>query len=221
MKTVDIDVLKEHYPAEYKRAYENWVDGLYDGLNEILHMSLEDICRQELEGKGWTCDDVTFSVGFTQGDGVCIEGHVYFDEFDETTLDEVSRDFPMCLELLRRDYFEVWSYPARRGYTSLVNWVVSSDIQEFEEDEVWDGEIRRLEGGVYHGLPESVALKAADAERFDRFADDMHSRLKDAQDRAYRAIIEEIESQESEEMFIEWARNFNEEFEVEDEESVV
>ena len=218
MKEVDIDTLREHYPSEYQLAFDRWVREQDDVIDMLLREDVPGYVREQLEGTGWHySSEVNYRVAFSQGDGVAIASSVYIDEFDEATLDELRKDFPMCVALLERDYLHVTSRLSNHSACSLINWELDT-MQEDEGDEDFDDHVYRLSDGIYDGLPESVAFQAAQAEGFDHFADDLGDRLKDAESRVYRMIVEEIEFQTSEEMFIERARDFDEKFEVEDEE---
>jgi len=220
MREVDIDVLKEHYPEEYQSEYERWANGQSDVVDAVLHEVAPMYADEQLEGTGWRYPcGIQWEASCSQSDGVSISSAVYFNEMNEATLDELRKDFPMCVALLKREYLHVWSDHSSRSVCSIVNWRFD-DIQENEDDEEWDGEVSRLSGGLYDGLPESVAFQVAHAEGFYRFVDDLGDRLKDAESKVYHTILDEIEHQYSEETFIEWARDTGETFEVEDEEAV-
>ena len=213
---VDVDTLKEHYPNEFDTHFMHWAEGQHDVLGMTLEEDIPHYIKEELEGTGWRQSNaMNYRVAFSQGDGVAVDSTVYHDEMSEATLDELRQDFPMCLELLERDYLHVWSICSPRGVCSIIKWELDT-MQEDEDHEDFDGCVYRLEGGIYDGLPESVAFQTAEAEGFDRFADDLGDRLHDAEQRVYNRIRDEIEFQTSEEMFIEWAREFEETFEVEE-----
>jgi len=211
---VDVDTLKEHYPNEFETHFLHWSEGQHDVLGMTLEEDIPHYIKQELEGTGWhATNDINYRVAFSQGDGVAVDSTVYYDEISEAILDELRQDFPMCLELMGRDYLHVWSICSPRSPISVIKWELDT-MQEDEDHEDFDGCVYRLKGGIYDGLPESVAFQTADAEGFDRFADDLGDRLHDAEQRVYDRIRDEIEFQTSEEMFIEWARDFDETFEV-------
>jgi len=216
MKEVDIDTLRADYPLEYEKQYADWAQSQCDIVCETALDDLRDCAEFELHGTGWhVTDSVNYQLAFSQGDGVAIDSTVYYDELNEATLDELRQDFPMCLELLGRDYLHVWSICAPRNVRSVIKWELDT-MQEDEDHEDFDGCVYRLEGGIYDGLPESVAFQIAEAEDFDRFADDLGDRLCDAEQRVYKRLRDNVEFQTSEDMFIEWARDFDVRFDVEE-----
>jgi len=145
MKEVDIDTLRADYPLEYEKQYADWAQSQCDIVCETALDDLRDYAEFELHGTGWhVTDSVNYQLAFSPGDGVAIDSTVYYDEMSKDTLDELRQDFPMCLELLGRDY------------------------------------------------------------------------LHDAEQRVYKRLRDNVEFQTSEDMFIEWARDFDVRFDVEE-----
>ena len=211
MSMVNIDVLKEHYPAEFERAYERWVSLVceVEDFSDVVSNSI----RNRLLSSGWLMEDFNFRLSYTQGDGVGIEAEFYLEHASSQRQDAVRREFPMCTELMRLGFFTVNTVmTGRLKILSRPNWEVDLGFWSYEDD---NDEV--IEDGVYKGLPLAAAESIAHEEGFDDFADFLYADIEVAESAAYSEIREEYEHQTSEEMFIEWARDFSKEFEVEDE----
>ncbi len=210
MKTVNVDVLEEHYPAGFRQAYESWVSSVC-GVEDFSDVVIESV-RHHLLSTGWLMEDLNFRLSYSQGDGVGIEAEFLFEHASSERQDAMRREFPMCTELMRLGFFTVNTVMVGRDKIfSRPNWEVDLGFWPYEDDD------EVIESGIYKGLPIATAENIANEEGFEDFAAFLYIDIEAAESGAYRELCEEYEHRTSEEMFIEWARDFDEEFEVEDE----
>lgn len=208
---VDVDTLKEHYPDDYQRHYERWAYNQWEFMGETWGDEMRELANEWLEGTGWDADDVSFSLSYSQGDGVALSAHFEYKNMSEEKLNELRERFPMCAEMLRREMLWVSSKVSMRGPRSHADWVT-----EYPDSNYLDISDVTLEGGIYDGLPLFTAAQLCEEEGEDNLANFLHQDLVDVENRLYQWMRDDADYQTSEEVFVEWARDFEETFEVEE-----
>lgn len=214
-KQVDIDVLKEHYPDEFDREYDIWQDTYCEFIDEAWDSDMSDLATEWLKGTGWDVGNVIYQLSHGQGDGVALDATFEYSLISEEKLNELRERFPMCAEMLRREMLWVGSRLSHRGPLSNADW--TSDYPHSDYLDISD---ETLEGGVYHGMPLFTAVQLCEEEDEERVANFLHEDIRDVEDKLYQWMLDEHDYQTSEDMFIEWAREFEETFEVEEDEEV-
>jgi len=209
MKTVNIDVLKEHYPAEYQRAYEEWIYRQHDVIGIDWPEFAKEQTKHLLSGSGWDVIHVHYRVAYSQGDGVAVEAGFDFSHTSPEQQDAMRRNFPMCTEFARLGYIAVNSLLRSNRGPSRVEWEIDFGFWRDEDDVI--------DEGIYKGLLIDTAEQIIEEEDVEKFAEWLHGDVESAESDVYQSLCADAEHQQSEEAFIEWARDFDEEFAVEDE----
>lgn len=208
---VSIDVLKEHYPEDFKRRYERWAEDQWEFMGETWDSDMRELANEWLKGTGWDVDSVTFRLAFSQGDGVALNADFEHKYMSEENMNALRERFPMCAEMLRREMIWVNSKAITPGSVSRVDWTTA-----YPGPDYLDTTPEMLYGGMYDGLPLATAVQLCADEGEDNVADFLHKDIVDVEMRLYQWMRDEAEYQTSEELFIEWTRDFEEAFEVEE-----
>jgi len=210
MKQVSIDVLREQYPEQYDKEYERWLESVQEIVGEDWPEFSKQQAEHELDGTGWVVRDVNYAVAHSQGDGVAIEAGFTIDAACAEQQDQMRKNFPMCTEMLRLGYIEVYCSPRLRCMSSRVDWEVDFGFWATDsEDEV-------VEEGVYKGLPLATAEQIVAEEDVEKFAEWLYGDVQSAESEVYWTLRKDAELRQSEEEFAEWANSFDETFEVEE-----
>lgn len=210
-KLVDVDVLKEHYPDEFDREYDIWRDTCCEYIDETWDSDMRELANEWLAGTGWDVDIALYRLSYGQGDGVALDATLEYKNMSEEKLNELRERFPMCAEMLRREMLWVSSRLSHRGPVSCADW--ASDCPHSDYLDISD---ETLDGGIYDGMPLFTAAKLCEEEDEERVANFLHEDIRDVEDKLYKWMLDEHDYQTSKDMFIEWAREFEETFEVEE-----
>ena len=215
MKEVNIDVLREHYPDEYDKAFTKWAVSVQEIIGEDWPEYSQSQAERELDGSGWCVISAGYNVYSGQADGVVIEAKFKFDAACAEQQDQMRRNYPMCTEMLRLGYIEI------DCGALLPSKVISVPHCEVDFG-FWatDSEDEVIEEGIYKGLSLATAQNIIAEEDVDAFAKWLHGDVESAEHEVYLALRNDADHQQSEEAFIEWAREFRETFEVKQKEAM-
>jgi len=207
---VDINVLKEHYPDEYQRYYEEWAESQWEFMDETWDSDMYQLAKEWLEGTGWDVYLAEYRLCYSQGDGVGLDACFEYTHMSEEKRNEFRERFPMCAEMMRREMLWVSTVVQRHYAASRVEWEA-----DYPGSEYIDLSPELLMGGIYDGLPLFTAVQLCEEEGEDNAAEFLYQDIIDVECRLYRWMLDDAEHRTSEEMFIEWARDMEEVFEVE------
>lgn len=204
---VDIDVLKEHYPDEYQRYYEEWAESQWEFMDETWDSDMRELANEWLKGTGWEVDSVDYRLCCSQGDGVGLDACFTYSLMSEERLNEFRERFPMCAEMMRREMFWVYTVMQRHYPASRISWEA-----DYPGSEYIDISCELLSGGIYDGLPLFTAVQLCEEEGEDNAADFLYQDIVEVERRLYQWMVDDAEHRTSEDAFVEWAREMEETF---------
>ena len=211
-KLVDIKELKDSHPEAYQKEYERYCnmqwefpleeDWYVEGLNE--------------QNKWLVASGILYSISYSQGDYAQFTGRVYVEKFLEEF--DTENEYFVLREALKMGDCDEYMVVSRSHYSrggaqfDTIEWRGYDDGQFDPDHTIEDCNERTtsiLKGmnyGEYYNICQELIgdleewIKGKCEELFSELYDDMCS---------------EIEHQQSEEAFVEWAESMDEQFEVE------
>lgn len=207
-KTVNIDELKENFPAEFEREHEKFALSQSDCIDIDWPEWAMEMAKLTLSGTGWEVSDITYSVSHSQSDHVSIKARFQIEQCSERVLDEMKKTSPMITEILEQGWMDLESSISIRSGLSYCNW--EYEVPDYEDDNPNDV----IEDGIYAGLHLSVVDDIATKEGSVDTAKWLYEPIREAEADIYGALSEDILYKMSEEYFIESAYDLDYEFEV-------